>query len=61
MFIGIQKMDKNRPNVVCCDISSNKVKSRFMWDDITFKEFIDALLVELKRGNRPGTSFNKVG
>ncbi|KAK1408456.1 hypothetical protein QVD17_40246 [Tagetes erecta] len=43
------------------ETSTKKSKSKFLWDDVTFKEFIDACLIELRRGNRPGTHFNKLG
>ncbi|KAJ0780307.1 putative Myb/SANT-like domain-containing protein [Helianthus annuus] len=54
-------MDENRQKVVGCETSSNKNKSRLLWDDFTFKQFVDACLLEYNRGNRPGTSFSKVG
>ncbi|KAJ0854753.1 putative Myb/SANT-like domain-containing protein [Helianthus annuus] len=57
----IQKMDENHPSVVCCETPPNKVRSKFKWDDITFKEFINACVFEVERGNKPTTSFTKAG
>ncbi|XP_022031535.1 L10-interacting MYB domain-containing protein-like [Helianthus annuus] len=54
-------MDEIGQKVVDCETSSNKNKSRLLWDDFTFKQFVDARLLEYRRGNRPGTSFSKVG
>ncbi|XP_076897849.1 L10-interacting MYB domain-containing protein-like isoform X2 [Bidens hawaiensis] len=54
-------MDGNRPNVVACETSTKKNKQKLLWNDAMFKEFIDACLLELRKGNRPGTHFNKVG
>lgn len=55
-----QAMDENDTDVDF-ETSNKKSKSKFMWDSSTFTVFIDACLTELKNGNRPGTSFNKIG
>ncbi|KAD4584308.1 hypothetical protein E3N88_21909 [Mikania micrantha] len=54
-------MDQNLHNTVDCEISNKKNKTKIVWDDATFKEFINACIVELRKGNRPDTHFNKVG
>ncbi|XP_022027780.1 uncharacterized protein LOC110928996 [Helianthus annuus] len=48
-------------NKLLVETSSTKNKSRLLWDDFTFKAFVDACVLEYNRGNIPGTSFSKVG
>ncbi|CAI9294005.1 unnamed protein product [Lactuca saligna] len=50
-------MDKIHINVVDCETSKKKV----VWDNNTFKVFGDACVIEVKKGNRPTSHFNKVG
>ncbi|XP_076926174.1 L10-interacting MYB domain-containing protein-like [Bidens hawaiensis] len=40
---------------------ARKNKTKFLWSNDTFKEFIDACLLELKKGYRSGTHFTRAG
>lgn len=54
-------MDSNIPNVVDCETNKKKNKPKIVWDNETMMTFITLCLNELKKGNRPGSHFNKVG
>ncbi|KAD4180047.1 hypothetical protein E3N88_28638 [Mikania micrantha] len=42
-------MDQNQPNIVDCETSTKKNKTTIVWDGATFKEFINACIVELRK------------
>ena len=48
-------------NVVDCETLPRKNKQKIVWINDTFMTFVDACLTELRKGNRPGSHFNKVG
>ncbi|KAI3507110.1 hypothetical protein L1887_21878 [Cichorium endivia] len=54
-------MASNIPNAVDCETNKKKYKPKIVWDNETLMTFITLCLNELKKGNRPGTHFNKVG
>ncbi|XP_035841278.1 L10-interacting MYB domain-containing protein-like [Helianthus annuus] len=54
-------MDAYHTNVVDCETSTKKNKPKFLWNNDAFMDFVEACLLETRKGNKPCGHFNKIG
>nr|KAJ0209196.1 hypothetical protein LSAT_V11C400167500 [Lactuca sativa] len=60
LICNSQIMDENLTTVVDCETSLKmKKKPKFGWDNRSFMVFVDSCLIELRKGHKTGTHFNK--